>query len=67
MSAKKRGPGRPPKNAKKNDKLEHSVPSGFWSQVGAVFLIVVALTVSIGLFNAGGIFPVLRSRIPGSE
>ncbi len=58
MSAKKRGPGRPPKNAKKNDKLEHSVPSGFWSQVGAVFLIVVALTVSIGLFNAGGIFPV---------
>lgn len=57
MSAKKRGPGRPPKNSKKIDKLEHSVPSGFWSQVGAIFLIVVALTVSLGLFDIGGIFP----------
>ncbi|MGE5309537.1 MAG: DNA translocase FtsK 4TM domain-containing protein [Sphaerimonospora mesophila] len=58
MSAKKRGPGRPPKNAKKVDRAEHSVPSGFWSQVGALFLIIVALIITLGLFDIGGIFPI---------
>ncbi len=57
MSAKKRGPGRPPKNAK-SAKAKHSVPNGFWPQVGAIVLIVVALIIGLGLFLIGGVFPV---------
>lgn len=36
---------------------EHSLPSGFWSQVGAVFLVAVALLLVVTWFGAGG--PVL--------
>jgi len=58
MSAKKkRGPGRPPKNSK-SSKTQHSVPHGFWRQVGAIFIVVFALIVGIGLFEVGGPFPV---------
>lgn len=57
MSAKKRGPGRPPKNSK-SAKPQHSVPHGFWSQVGAIFMIIIALIAAIGLFEVGGILPV---------
>lgn len=57
MAKKKRGPGRPPKNSKSN-KAQHSVPHGFWRQIGAILLIVVALIMGLGLFKIGGIFPV---------
>jgi S-DNA-T family DNA segregation ATPase FtsK/SpoIIIE len=33
---------------------EHSLPSGFWSQVGAVFLFALAVLFVITWFNAGG-------------
>ena len=55
MAKKKRGPGRPPK--KKNRKSQHTVPNGFWGQVGAVLLIVFALILMLGLFGIGGVFP----------
>ncbi|MCL2174294.1 DNA translocase FtsK [Candidatus Saccharibacteria bacterium] len=58
MAKKKRGPGRPPKNAK-SQKSQHSVPHGFWRQVGAIFLIVIALIIALGLFKVGGVFPVV--------
>jgi S-DNA-T family DNA segregation ATPase FtsK/SpoIIIE len=56
MSAKKRGPGRPPKKAVK--KSGHTVPNGFWRQVGAIFLIVIAIVLTVGLFDVGGAMPV---------
>ncbi len=37
---------------------QHSLPSGFWSQVGAVFLIALSIMFVIAWFNAGG--PVLE-------
>lgn len=37
---------------------QHSLPAGFWSQVGAVFLIAVSLLLVVAWFNAGG--PVLE-------
>ncbi|MDR1969893.1 MAG: DNA translocase FtsK [Candidatus Nomurabacteria bacterium] len=61
MAKKKRGPGRPPKNSK-SAKSQHSVPHGFWRQVGAIFLIVIALIIAIGLFNVGGTFPVVLAN-----
>jgi S-DNA-T family DNA segregation ATPase FtsK/SpoIIIE len=58
--AKKRGPGRPKGSGKKKviEKPRHVVPSGFWRQVGAVFLIVFVLITYLGLFGIGGVFPV---------
>ncbi len=53
-----RGPGRPPKNAKKIAKPTHSVPGGFWPQVGAILMIVFALLLVLGLFQVGGAFPI---------
>ena len=66
MSAKKRGPGRPPKskNKKKPAALSaparnvHTVPSHFWSQVGAIILAVVTAMLVAGLFGMGGELPV---------
>jgi S-DNA-T family DNA segregation ATPase FtsK/SpoIIIE len=37
---------------------QHSLPVGFWSQVGAVFLIAISLLLVIAWFDAGG--PVLE-------
>lgn len=56
MTAKKRGPGRPPKNSKAT-KAKHSVPNGFWAQVGAIFMIIIALIIGLGLFEIGGVLP----------
>ncbi|OYX37171.1 hypothetical protein B7Z00_03790 [Candidatus Saccharibacteria bacterium 32-50-10] len=39
-------------------KPQHSLPSGFWSQVGAVFLITLSLLLIIAWFGVGG--PVLE-------
>jgi S-DNA-T family DNA segregation ATPase FtsK/SpoIIIE len=56
MTAKKRRPGRPPKKAAK--KSVHSVPHGFWRQIGAILLIVTAIVLTVGLFDVGGKLPV---------
>lgn len=41
----------------KSSAPKHSLPNGFWSQIGAVFLFAVALLFVVAWFNAGG--PVL--------
>ncbi|MDR1197073.1 MAG: DNA translocase FtsK [Candidatus Nomurabacteria bacterium] len=58
--AKKRGPGRPKGSGKKkkDERTQHTVPSGFWRQVGAVFLIIFGLIALLGLLGVGGAFPV---------
>lgn len=45
---------------KKQQKIvpQHSLPNGFWSQIGAVFLLVISILFVIAWFNAGG--PVLE-------
>ena len=59
MSAKKRGPGRPPKSKNKKPAATavHTVPSHFWSQVGAILLAVVTAMLVAGLFGMGGVLP----------
>lgn len=39
-------------------KPQHDLPSGFWPQVGAVVLIILAFLLVLGILNTGGIFPV---------
>ena len=39
-------------------KLQHSLPAGFWSQVGAVMLILLSLLLVVSWFGVGG--PVLQ-------
>lgn len=51
--AKKRGPGRP--KGSKVKKNKSSAPSGFWRQVFAIFLILLAILFAIGLIGAGGV------------
>ena len=66
MSAKKRGPGRPPKSKNKKKPAAssaparnvHTVPSHFWSQVGAIILAVITAMLVAGLFGMGGELPV---------
>jgi S-DNA-T family DNA segregation ATPase FtsK/SpoIIIE len=43
---------------KKATSPQHSLPSGFWAQVGAVFLIAISLLLIIAWFGAGG--PILE-------
>ena len=59
MSAKKRGPGRPPKskNKKPSAAAVHTVPQHFWAQVGAILLAVVTAIITVGLFGVGGVLP----------
>ena len=45
------------KKAAKQTAPQHSLPTGFWSQIGAVFLIAVSLLFIVAWFGAGG--PVL--------
>lgn len=60
MSAKKRGPGRPPKskNRKPAATAVHTVPKHFWGQIGAIILAVLTVMLVAGLFGMGGEFPV---------
>lgn len=45
--------------AKKNNKnVQHTLPDGFWPQVGAVVLVVLALLLVLGMMGSGGAFPV---------
>ncbi len=39
-------------------KPQHSLPDGFWPQVGAVILIILAFLLVLGILNTGGVFPV---------
>ncbi|MDN5275286.1 MAG: putative cell division FtsK/SpoIIIE [Candidatus Saccharibacteria bacterium] len=55
--AKKRKSSRS-KGKSKSNAPRHSLPSGFWRQVGAVFLIAVSLLFVLAWFGAGG--PVLE-------
>jgi DNA segregation ATPase FtsK/SpoIIIE, S-DNA-T family len=41
----------------KQSSPQHSLPDGFWAQVGAVFLVAISLLFVVAWFNAGG--PVL--------
>jgi S-DNA-T family DNA segregation ATPase FtsK/SpoIIIE len=43
---------------KKATSPQHSLPAGFWAQVGAVFLIAISLLLVIAWFGAGG--PILE-------
>jgi S-DNA-T family DNA segregation ATPase FtsK/SpoIIIE len=58
--AKKRGPGRPKKTATKKVARvsEHEVPHGFWAQIGAIILILIAILILVGLAGVGGALPV---------
>ena len=47
-STKKSAPAKP----------QHSLPAGFWSQVGAVMLILLSLLLVVSWFGVGG--PVLQ-------
>ncbi|NCU30661.1 hypothetical protein EOM57_02545, partial [Candidatus Saccharibacteria bacterium] len=44
---------------------QHSLPSGFWPQVGAVVLVILAFLLVLGILNTGGVFPVATKQ--GSE
>ncbi len=46
------------KKSKAKSTPQHSLPIGFWSQVGAVFLIAVSLLLVVAWFGAGG--PILE-------
>lgn len=38
-------------------KATHTLPEGFWPQVGAVVLVVLALLLVLGMLGSGGVFP----------
>lgn len=56
--AKKKKSTRKKTTRKTNNTPQHSLPDGFWSQVGAVLLIAISILFVIAWFNAGG--PVLE-------
>lgn len=58
MSAKKRGPGRPPKAKTIKSEPRHVLPSHFWVQIGAIILAALSIVLLVGLFGAGGAMPV---------
>lgn len=51
------------KVSKKPIKPQHSLPDGFWPQVGAVVLVILAFLLLLGIFNTGGVFPVATSNL----
>jgi S-DNA-T family DNA segregation ATPase FtsK/SpoIIIE len=46
------------KNNARSNAPQHSLPNGFWAQVGAVFLIAISLLLVVTWFGAGG--PILE-------
>lgn len=51
---------------KKSVKLaapKHSLPDGFWPQVGAVVLVILAFLLTLGILNTGGPFPVATKEL----
>lgn len=55
MAKKKKRTSKKSKNVKPN--VTHTLPDGFWAQVGAVVLVVLALLLTLGVFQSGGLFP----------
>ena len=53
---KRKKSSRKGKNKKNKQKLapEHNLPSGFWAQVGAIFLIAISILFIVAWFGAGG-------------
>ncbi len=56
--AQKKKSSRKKSSAKKSQAPQHTLPSGFWVQVGAVFLIAISILFVVAWFGAGG--PVLE-------
>jgi len=56
MAKRKKRASKAKKNNKKN--VQHTLPDGFWPQVGAVVLVVLALLLILGMMGSGGAFPV---------
>ena len=55
MAKRKKRPLKKSKGAKAS--ASHKLPDGFWPQVGAVVLVVLALLLALGMFGSGGPFP----------
>ena len=51
------------KKAVKPSSPKHKLPDGFWPQVGAFVLIVLAFLLVLGIFNTGGVFPVATRQV----
>lgn len=55
MAKKKKRTSKKSKNVKPS--VTHTLPDGFWPQVGAVVLVVLGLLLALGAFQSGGPFP----------
>lgn len=58
MAKKKKSPPKKRSTSKKSSAPQHSLPAGFWSQVGAVVLLALSVLLITTWFGAGG--PVLE-------
>ncbi len=58
VMAQKKKSSRKRKAPAKNQAPQHSLPAGFWSQVGAVFMIAISILFVVAWFGAGG--PILE-------
>ena len=54
MAKKKKSPAKKRTSAKKPQAPQHSLPAGFWTQVGAVFLIAFSILFVVAWFGSGG-------------
>ncbi len=61
MAKKKKRTAKRGKNVKPAP--QHSVPDGFWPQVGALVLLVLALILLLGIFGSGGAFPLAAYKL----
>lgn len=57
MAKKKKKSGKSTK-AIKSSAPKHKLPDGFWPQVWAVVLVILAFLLTLGILNTGGVFPV---------
>ena len=56
MAKKKKKSTKSAKSLKSSPK--HKLPDGFWPQVWAVVLVILAFLLTLGILNTGGVFPV---------
>ena len=54
MAKKKKSSAKRRTSAKKPQAPQHSLPAGFWTQVGAVFLIAFSILFVVAWFGSGG-------------
>ncbi|HET8690326.1 MAG TPA: DNA translocase FtsK 4TM domain-containing protein [Candidatus Saccharimonadales bacterium] len=59
MPKKKKRSARSKKNGRQNRKAapKHSLPDGFWPQVTALILVILALMLTLGMMSSGGPLP----------